>query len=151
MSNDYKASPLSDQQIEEIADHSRKYFCIPTDAVPDMVELLNRSELQTRYGIKPLSLKLVPQGHLQGDEARTLATSNKIEIQIETPVFEKAKSRDGRSRMTLAHELGHAVLHEKSVPLARPIVETKRPDYIRSYESAEHQAKYFASAFLMPR
>lgn len=119
--------------------------------MPDIVEILTRGEIKTRFGIKKLSLEFVPDGQLQGDEARTLATPNQIEIQIEISVFERAKRGDGRARMTLAHELGHAVLHEKSVPLARPILETERPGYLHPYEEAEHQAKYFAPAFLMPR
>jgi Zn-dependent peptidase ImmA (M78 family) len=144
MSNDYKALPLSDQRIEVIADWTRKNLAIPEDEVPDIIDILNRREIRTRYGIKQLSLEIVPDGHLQGDEAQTLAIPGKVEIKIGKSIFEKAKMRDGHALMTLTHELGHAVLHEKPVPLARPIIETKRPEYLRAYESAEHQAKYFA-------
>jgi Zn-dependent peptidase ImmA (M78 family) len=151
MSNDYKSSPLSDQRIEQIADSVRKNLAIPEDEVPDIIDILNRREIQTLYGLKELSLKIVPDGDLQGDEAQTLAFPGKVEIKIETSIYEKAKMRDGHALMTLAHELGHAVLHEKPVPLARPMIETIRPDYLRAYESAEHQAKYFAAAFLMSR
>jgi Zn-dependent peptidase ImmA (M78 family) len=130
---------------------TRKNLAIPEDEVPDIIDILNRREIRTRYGIKQLSLEIVPDGHLQGDEAQTLAIPGKVEIKIGKSIFEKAKMRDGHALMTLTHELGHAVLHEKPVPLARPIIETKRPEYLRAYESAEHQAKYFAAAFQMPR
>lgn len=54
----------------------------------------------------------------------------------------------GRSRNTFAHELGHAVLHE-GAPKARRVGGNVTPKFIRPYQSAEHQAKVFAPAFLI--
>jgi Zn-dependent peptidase ImmA (M78 family) len=153
MSNDFQAGPLSDAEIEATAESLRERLGIPANEVPDIVAILSRNEIPTRYGTKTLSLSIVADGALEGDEARTLVLSGsgKVEIEVETSIWEKAKNGPGRSLMTLAHELGHAVLHEKPVPLARAKLETKRPNFVHTYESAEHQAKYFASAFLMAR
>ena len=51
--------------------------------------------------------------------------------------------------MTLAHELGHGRLHNGPT-MARKKIETSLPNYIAAHQSAEHQAKVFAAAFLMP-
>jgi len=52
--------------------------------------------------------------------------------------------------MTLAHELGHAVLHH-SAPMFRLVGAAGVSDLAQegAHTSAEHQAKVFAAAFLI--
>jgi Zn-dependent peptidase ImmA (M78 family) len=151
MSNDYSAKPLSHQQIEMIIAKVKAWLSIGLDAIPDILEILKRDQILTEYGIKSLSITIVPDGTLDGDEARTIVTSDKVEMQFEHSIWTNAISGHPRSLMTLRHELGHAVLHEKPVPLARSMKssEVHRPNYIQHFESAEHQANYFAAAFQM--
>src|SRR5262249_6793715 len=63
---------------------------------------------------------------------------------------EKANWGDGRARMTLAHELAHGVLHY-GVPMYRASGASGTTELSRTNAaaSAEHQAKVFASAFLI--
>jgi Zn-dependent peptidase ImmA (M78 family) len=71
-----------------------------------------------------------------------------VTISIKQSVCEAALMGDGRSRNTLAHELGHGVMHNGS-EMFRRMNGNVTPKYIMPYESAEHQAKVFAPAFLI--
>jgi Zn-dependent peptidase ImmA (M78 family) len=51
--------------------------------------------------------------------------------------------------MTLAHELGHLVMHPGAAKL-RMESGNRTPPKIRPYESAEWQARKFAAFFLLP-
>jgi Zn-dependent peptidase ImmA (M78 family) len=70
-------------------------------------------------------------------------------IAVRDSVYRLASRRDGRSRMTFAHELGHLVMHPGIVKLRNE--HAKVIQEIKPYESAEWQAKKFGSLFLMPR
>lgn len=71
--------------------------------------------------------------------------TNKI-IYIREDVYLGAKAGKGRDRMTIAHEVGHAVLHTpQRVVYARSFNET-----IPAYKDPEWQAKAFAGELLIP-
>lgn len=131
MSNDYRVSSLSDQRIYEIAGAVRKYFGIPVDSIVDIIDLISRGSVRTSRGvIKSVVLKRLIDSELGEDDARTIVNGNTIIIEVKESVFDKARWGEGRARMTLAHELGHAVMHEKTVPLARATIEGKKPGYV---------------------
>jgi Zn-dependent peptidase ImmA (M78 family) len=71
-------------------------------------------------------------------------------MSVKRSVHEKAGWGDGRSRMTLAHELAHGVMHYGATVFrsssAMGSTELSRGN---AAGSAEHQAKVFASAFLI--
>ena len=68
-------------------------------------------------------------------------------IKIREDVYERAIQGYGRDRFTLAHEVGHYILHNtKSVQLARLGEERK----IEAYRDPEWQANTFAAELLMP-
>ncbi|WP_332061117.1 ImmA/IrrE family metallo-endopeptidase [Bartonella sp. CB74] len=67
-------------------------------------------------------------------------------IAIRQSVYEKACNNDGRSNFTLAHELGHFMLHT-NLPFQRAVTSGQIPPY----RSAEKQANQFAAELLMPR
>lgn len=81
--------------------------------------------------------------HSPGVHALTHIHISAIEVLEE--VYTRACSGSGRDRMTLAHELGHLILHT-DVSLAR------RDDgqIIRAYEDPEWQAKAFAGELMIP-
>ena len=80
---------------------------------------------------------------------KTEFTANTVTITSKRCVEDRALLGDGRDRMTLAHELGHGVMHYGEA-VSRPL---RRRHHINisanAWESAEHQAKVFASAFLI--
>jgi Zn-dependent peptidase ImmA (M78 family) len=71
-----------------------------------------------------------------------------ITIDIKQSVHDDALLGVGRSRNTCAHELGHGVMHDGAI-MARRAISNITPKWIRPFESAEHQAKVFAPAFLI--
>ncbi len=78
--------------------------------------------------------------------AEGLTDPNGEFIMIREDVYEKAVAGDGRARFTIAHELGHLVLHT-GIPLARSVY----GDGVAAYCKSEPQANQFAAEFLMPR
>jgi hypothetical protein len=84
------------------------------------------------------------------DDGKTEFLENKVIIFVKRSVHQKALWGDGRARMTLAHELAHGVMHY-GAPMFRGTgaVGTTELSRTNAAESAEHQAKVFASAFLI--
>ena len=84
------------------------------------------------------------------DDGKTEFADNSVIISVKKSVHEKALFGDGRSRMTLAHELAHGVMHY-GAPKFRgaSAVGATGLSAGSALESAEHQAKVFASAFLV--
>ncbi|MCK9622901.1 MAG: ImmA/IrrE family metallo-endopeptidase [Methylobacter sp.] len=66
-------------------------------------------------------------------------------IQVRSDVYKQACRHQGRDRMTLAHELGHYVLHS-NIGMARmaPV------ELIKPWRSSEWQAKALAGELLIP-
>lgn len=67
-------------------------------------------------------------------------------IVIREDVYERACAGEGRDRLTIAHEIGHVVLHS-GLPLSRSVTPSGP---VRAYESSEWQANAFAGELLMP-
>lgn len=67
-------------------------------------------------------------------------------VQIREDVYKRACAGEGRDRFTIAHEIGHLVLHS-GLSLQRTAVSSGP---IRPYESSEWQANAFAGELLMP-
>lgn len=86
---------------------------------------------------------------LESIEAQTNFPANKIEV---TEKFMIACENEyPRDRYTLAHEVGHVILHSNIVMQLAPLAarrNTQRP--IKTYENAEWQAEHAAGALLMP-
>lgn len=81
-----------------------------------------------------------------GQEGET--TRGYPHIAIARSVYDGAYDGNARDRYTIAHELGHLILHSH-LGLAR----AKRPaegQKVRPFESAEWQAETFGGALLMP-
>jgi hypothetical protein len=83
-------------------------------------------------------------------DAKTEFTDGVVTITVKRSVRDHAEIGDGRARMTLAHELAHAVMHHTQTkyrgtgdagPTAIALA--------KGYQSAEHQAKVFAVTFLI--
>lgn len=66
-------------------------------------------------------------------------------IFIREDVYENALKGNGRDRFTIAHELGHYLMHT-----SEDIVFTRSSVKLKPYEDSEWQANVFASELLMP-
>jgi Zn-dependent peptidase ImmA (M78 family) len=81
-------------------------------------------------------------------DAVTSRGKDVVTIAVKQSVRDAAFLGEGRARYTLAHELGHAVTHE-GIEMPRCTFGNLTPKWIKPFESAEHQAKVFAPAFLI--
>jgi Zn-dependent peptidase ImmA (M78 family) len=82
-------------------------------------------------------------------DGKTEYSKGIVMITVKRSVRDQAIRGEVRARMTLAHELAHAVMHH-SAPFLRVVGAADIADKsIAPYESAEHQAKVFAAAFLI--
>jgi Zn-dependent peptidase ImmA (M78 family) len=82
------------------------------------------------------------------DDGLTIINDEVVNISVKQSVADKAFFGDGRSRNTLAHELGHGVWHDQA-PMARRAMGNVSPKWLPSFESAEHQTRVFAPAFFI--
>jgi hypothetical protein len=143
--DDYKVSPHSAKEIEEITLAWRDTLGVPNDWAPDVVRLLEAKmpSLISTFG-------LMVRSDEEMGEAEGYTEFNPPHIAVRESVYRLARKGDGRSRMTFAHELGHLVMHPGIVKLrGEPRIEDGPK--IKPFESAEWQASKFASLFLMPR
>ncbi len=147
MDEDFRVKPLSDEQIRTIAKQTRQFFGVADQAFVDIISCLKNGEVQTVYGLKSLSLSSAPDAQMGAAEGLTTFVRRHVSIKVKQSVLSAAEERIGHARNTLAHELGHAVLHEG--PAMQRNLAAVTPKWIRTFESAEHQVKVFAPAFLI--
>jgi hypothetical protein len=144
MMDDYKVTPRSAKNIEEITLAWRDALNVQNDWAPDIVRLI---ESQVPRLVSTFALLVRPDPEMGDAEAYT--EFDPPHIAVRDSVYHLARKRDGRSRMTFAHELGHLVMHPGIVKMRSE--HAKIIQEIKPYESAEWQAKKFGSLFLMPR
>lgn len=90
---------------------------------------------------------LIIESHNEMGSCHGIACPEKSTITIREDVYERAISGTGRDRFTLAHELGHYLLHtDSNVSLAR----IEKGKKIEPYKDPEWQANTFAAELLVP-
>jgi Zn-dependent peptidase ImmA (M78 family) len=99
-------------------------------------------ELVLPQVIDDFDYDIVPDRELGDAEATTSMTEKTIKIS--ESCYEAARRGESRYEFTLAHELGHLLLHT-----GRP-VQLARGTKVKAFVDAEWQADTFAGAFLMP-
>ena len=125
LNNNYKIG-LSDNEIEIIAAKTRKKLGLGDGPIVNLTRTLEQNGIiVTRIELKTHNV-----------DAFSNITSKGIPIII----LGSDKNSAVRSRMDLAHELGHIVLHST---LSKDLV-------IKNHNIIEDEAKKFASAFLLP-
>lgn len=136
-------SPKSKKDIEKIAKKIRALFNW-NDLYFPIVQLLEILGAPDENGDVLLNPEIVPDEEMPNEYA-TYSPLQKT-IRIRESVYEGAVQNNGRDRFTLAHELGHFVLHgSEEYRYARSGTE------IPAYQDPEWQANTFASMLLMPR
>ena len=148
MEADRRVSPLTNAEVRLHAKKLRDFFGLKDATRVDVIDCLQRPRIWTVRGERPLNFQIRPDDEMAGADGRTTSRKSGVLIELKQSIFEKANMGEGRSRNTIAHEFGHAVLHE-GIEMPRLAVKTVTPAWIPSYESAEHQVKVFAPAFLI--
>ena len=135
----YKARPLSRNQIRMYAKGLRKMLGLENAEYIDIIGLVE-NVLPGLFSGSPLSVDIIDKKTLGNNQGLTFPEKGKMLIRED--VYEGACHRNGRDRMTIAHELGHYLLHD-DLGLAR--TEGNVPTYC----DPEWQATAFAAEFLM--
>jgi Zn-dependent peptidase ImmA (M78 family) len=142
MNEDLIVKRRSAAEIHALALDWRRALQIETEWSPNLVETF-----ENRLPKIILGFELVAQDDALLNGAEGFARYPRIFIR--KSIRQRALDWDGRSRMTLAHELGHLVMHPDA-PLPR-MVESNKPAPIEDMRrSAEWQTRKFGAFFLMP-
>jgi Zn-dependent peptidase ImmA (M78 family) len=150
MSADHHAPKRSDKQVRQEAIATKREYKTEDRRPVNIIRHLQSGWIPTRRGRKKLVYKIVEDNQMGDDDGKTEFADDEVIISVKRSVHQKALWGDGRARMTLAHELAHGVMHY-GVALSRRFdaIGTTELSRISAAESAEHQAKVFASAFLI--
>ena len=142
MQTTYKALPTSKREIAEYTRSLRRNVGLENESFFPVMEYL---EIFLQDKLMDLTLDIVPFSDMPFKEGETIPGQNTIRIRED--VYNAACEGDGRARFTVAHEIGHFLLHTPdSIALCRMEEGTK----FRPFEDPEWQANTFASELLAP-
>lgn len=139
----YRVGPTSRRAIRSYAKAFRKLLHLENDAYIDIIWLMENvlPEVLKKYNF---SMEVLPKEEMGKNHGLTDTRTGKIYIRED--VYDGACRNNGRDRLTLAHEVGHFLLHAGITPgLARTAPGEKVPCYC----DPEWQATAFAGEFLM--
>ena len=142
MDTTYKAAPTSKRNIEEYANQIRERCGFQNIKCFPIVHFL---EIVLAQSFPDMSLLIVEPEDMPYKEAETVPGQSLIRIRQD--VYNAATEGDGRARFTIAHEVGHFLMHTPdSIVLCRMEAGTD----MKAYEDPEWQANTFASYLLAP-
>ena len=134
--------PMSERKIQDVADIIRRLFYPIGHKYVDVIDLIER---KLPFAFEGFNYEVVESSELPDREAEM----NPYEycIRMRTSVYEGACNHDGRSRFTIAHELGHFFLHRnQTVAFGMPA----KHGLIPAFRHSEWQADTFARNLLAP-
>lgn len=137
MNKGHKVTPLFTKQIRNVAQHFKDTFQIKTSYFPIvmLIEILQHKEM--------IELEIIEKSEMLNDYGLTYPKKNKILIRED--VYDRAVEGDGFGRFTLAHELGHLILHKQETVYAR----NEHGGNHKTIEDSEWQANKFAQELLI--
>jgi len=136
------AQPISGQEIREITNQIRDLVGLTNDFYFPIVPFIEQVMPQIFSGF---CYDIVDISEMKGLYAEALPQLNLMRIRED--VYNNALNDIGRDRFTLAHEVGHFILHgEGRVALAR----VNERIIIPAYKKPEWQANAFAGELLIP-
>ena len=136
----FSAAPMSRANIRNTANDVRKLFGVPnTPRFP----LLNVLENGLPQLVPEAVFEVVEPAEMRGMYAEALPDA--MVIRVREDVYLRACNGVARDLFTLAHELGHLVLH-----MDRRLHRLAMPMKLERYRDPEWQADAFAGELLMP-
>lgn len=137
MNRGHKVRPLRIRDIRKAAQTFKDSFHITGDYFPivQLIELMHEREW--------LELEIVEKELMPDDYGLTYPKRNKIKIRED--VYDKAVAGDGFGRFTMAHELGHLIIHRQETVYAR----NEHGGFHKTIEDSEWQADKFAQELLI--
>lgn len=135
--------PRSKATLEKAANHVRGLIDSDNLFFP-IVPLLEALSSPSEDGNVVVNMYVQPDSEMPSEYAFFSPSDNTLHIR--ESVYEGACNNNGRDRFTLAHELGHILLHG-----VEGIEYPRSGQAIPAYRDPEWQANTFASMLLMPR
>lgn len=135
----FEVPPRRQQEIEEIAAALRRTLGVTEPFFP----LLEVVEQRIPKAWDQFYCGVADEGELGGDHGRTWPDEGVILLRSD--VYQGVREDQGRDRFTLAHELGHLVLHS-GIGMARRVSSWE----VKTYCNSEWQADAFGGALLIP-
>src|SRR5271154_1797003 len=111
MSDDYSVPKRSNKEIRAEALSTKKFYGTEKRRPVNIIRCLQSGQILTRRGRRKLIYNIVDDDLMDNRDGKTEFTADAIIISVKRSVHQKALWGDGRARMTLAHELGHGVMH----------------------------------------
>ncbi len=143
MNSFYMAKPLSRKEIEDVSWLLRATVGL-NERLEFPVVFFLENIMPSLY--KGFDYEYPPIEEMNDKHGATLPDENKILIRED--IYKRACAGAGRDRFTIAHEIGHYILHDsRSIVLTRMAPNVKIP----AYRDLEWQANAFGGALLMPR
>ena len=139
----FKASPLSNTAITSYATQFRAILGLKEDAFVDVIKVL---ELAMPMLDSNFSYSIRMKEDMEID-AHAYTDPDNNEIAILDEIYSRAVEGHGRDRMTIAHEIGHYILHNKQMSVLTRVYPGER---VKTFEDPEWQASAFAGEFLCP-
>jgi hypothetical protein len=150
--DDRRVARRSNDECRRIAQCTKAYHRIGRTWPVNIGRVLRSGKILTLCGEKILIYAVVDDRALAMKDAKTEVIDDSIVVTVKKTIDSLATWGDGRARMTLSHELGHSVMHAERGHIDHRPGGASGPttlSKINASESAEHQAKVFASAFLI--
>jgi hypothetical protein len=141
---------LSDAEILSAARSVLSFLGLSNANKLDVLAILRGRRIWTLKGLRTLVYQTCPDDQLGDKDAKTEYHGDQIVITTKFSVHQKLEQGEGRARFTLAHELGHAVLHNAVTRFrATGTSGSSRRKWERPYEDPERHANIFAAALLI--
>mgnify|MGYP003606304241 CR=1 FL=1 len=142
MQSSIVAVPLSRKDIRDYARQIRRFANLENEYCFPILEFVE-NVLPVRFD--DFVLEVCSCDEMGDCHGRALPEQSLIKIRED--IYERAYNGEGRDRLTIAHELGHFLLHRPGkVSLAR----IPRGIAVPAYKDPEWQATAFAAELLMP-
>lgn len=141
----YKSNPISREEIRRYVRKIRAGMAMEFTLPVPIVSILEQY-LPIIFG-ETYNYEIVPEEEMGNKHGETIPDQGLIRIRED--VYLGACSGNGRDRMTIAHEIGHFLLH-RSIRVSLCRMENGVTEKPKVYENPEWQADVFAGELLAP-
>lgn len=141
----YKVMPSSRRAITNFAWRVRSELNVALSKRIDVIQIIESVLPVLFKNVGFWGIEVVPDSEMGSVYAETKIEADSIYIRVAVSVYERASNGAARDLFTLAHEIGHFLLH-RSVAFERNSNDGKHS----YYEDSEWQANVFAGEFLAP-
>lgn len=134
----YRVNGTSRKRLREMAKDIRTRMGVREDGIIPILSMLEKEINEMGWDLEIVDPKEIPGTY-------AITTPQLKTVKISEPTYMKAYTGRERERFTVAHELGHLVLHQNvALSFARS------EDTVKAFEDPEWQANTFAAELLVP-